>query len=137
LSKSVSPVYWWPPLHGVPDGGTPAGVPGVTFPCNILLSDTDAVYCNTGLSMLSIASDGTVTTLGSVVDQGQQGSGLAFDETYVYWADSTTVGTIMQVPKVGGTATVIAHDRQPLAVAVDANNVYWSDVGGNIVRIAK
>jgi hypothetical protein len=66
-----------------------------------------------------------------VVDQGQQGYGVAFDETYVYWADSTTVGTITQVPKAGGTATVIAHDTQPLAVAVDTNNVYWSDVGGN------
>jgi hypothetical protein len=55
------------------------------------------------------------------------------DDTYVYWADMTTVGTIMKAPKAGGgTATVLARDTNPTAIAVDANSVYWGDQGGYI-----
>jgi hypothetical protein len=43
----------------------------------------------------------------------------------------------MQVPKTGGTAAVIARDTEPIAIAVDANAVYWSDQGGSIMRLAK
>ncbi len=43
----------------------------------------------------------------------------------------------MKVPKAGGTATVIAHDASPIAIAVDATSVYWSDLGGEIRRIPK
>jgi hypothetical protein len=57
------------------------------------------------------------------------------DDTYVYWADMTTVGTIMKAPKAGGgTATVLARDTNPTAIAVDANSVYWGDQGGYIKR---
>lgn len=54
-----------------------------------------------------------------------------------YWLDSVTVGTVMRAPKTGGPATIIARDTSPVAIAVDANAVYWSDVGGNIMRLAK
>jgi hypothetical protein len=87
--------------------------------------------------MIAVSSDGSATTLGTVIDQGLTGFGIAFDDTYVYWVDSTMVGTIMRAPKTGGTATVVARDTQPLAIAVDANAVYWSDQGGNIMRLAK
>jgi hypothetical protein len=43
----------------------------------------------------------------------------------------------MRVPKTGGTATIIARDTSPVAIAVDANAVYWSDEGGNILRLEK
>jgi hypothetical protein len=46
-------------------------------------------------------------------------------------------GTVMRAPKAGGAATVIANDASPLAIAVDANAIYWSDQGGNIMRVAK
>jgi hypothetical protein len=58
-------------------------------------------------------------------------------DTYVYWADGVMVGTIMRAPKAGGTATIVAHDADPVAIAVDANAIYWSDEGGNIMRLAK
>jgi hypothetical protein len=72
-----------------------------------------------------------------VLQNGLTGSALAFDDTYVYWLDIETVGTIMRVPKTGGTATVIARDTSPVAIAVDANAIYWSDAGGFIMRLAK
>ena len=63
---------------------------------------------------------------------------IVFDDTYVYWADMTAVGTIMKAPKAGGgTATVIARDASPTAIAIDANSVYWSDLGGAIKSIPK
>jgi hypothetical protein len=50
----------------------------------------------------------------------------------------TTVGTIMKAPKTGGgTATVLARDTSPTAIAVDANNVYWGDMGGYIKSVPK
>ena len=54
-----------------------------------------------------------------------------------YWADMTTVGTIMKAPKSGGSSTVLARDTSPTAIAVDANSVYWSDAEGYIKSIPK
>jgi hypothetical protein len=103
--------------------------------CELLLSDTDAVYCDNG-NIISVASDGTQTVLGMVLSN-TSGGAVAHDDASVYWVDSVTVGTIMQVPKTGGTAAVIARDTEPIAIAVDANAVYWSDQGGSIMRLAK
>jgi len=48
------------------------------------------------------------------------------------------LGSIMKAPKEGGgTATVIAQDTSPTAIAVDANSVYWSDQAGYIKSVAK
>ncbi|HZU84641.1 MAG TPA: hypothetical protein VE987_17045 [Polyangiaceae bacterium] len=123
---------------GVPDGGMPVPVAGVSESCSRMVSDADAVYCETvGGSVLRLASDGTATVLGTVLAGGLVGAGLTFDDTYVYWLDSLPVGTVNRVPKTGGTSTVLAHDTSPVAIAVDANAVYWSDVAGNIMRLAK
>jgi hypothetical protein len=127
----------FPISSGVPDGGMPATVPGNMQECQLLVSDTDTVYCDTDSSINRVASDGTTTVLGMVIVEGTVGDGLAFDDTYVYWVDSTTVGTVMRVPKTGGTATIIARDTNPVAIAVDANAIYWSDVGGSIMRLPK
>jgi hypothetical protein len=83
---------------------------------------------------LSIASEGTATALGPAISS----SYIAFEDTYVYWVDNTTVGTIMKAPKAGGgTATVLARDTSPTTIAVDANAVDWSDSGGYIKSIPK
>jgi hypothetical protein len=126
------------PLAGLPDGGTPTTVPGMIGPCWPLLSDTSAVYCDTGSSMLSITSTGASSTMGPVVTGSMTDLGsAASDETFVYWLDTTTVGTVMKAPKAGGAMTTIAHDTGPAAIAVDANSIYWSDQAGNIIRLPK
>jgi hypothetical protein len=44
----------------------------------------------------------------------------------------------MRAPKADeGTATVLARDASPTAIAVDAHSVYWSDEAGYIKSIAK
>jgi len=109
-------------------GGFPSG-----YPCEALTSDTDAVYCaeDTG-SNVRLASDGTATLLGATSGS----SYITFDDTYVYWVDRTTVGTIKRAPKGGGgTATILAHDTDPTAIAVDATSIYWTDMGGFIKSI--
>ncbi len=109
--------------------------------CESLTSDVDAVYCDVwNSSNLRIASDGTTAALGpNVMGDGSSGSPyIVFDDTYVYWADETTVGTIMKAPKAGGgTPTIIARDTSPTAIAVDDRSVYWSDIGGYIKSIPK
>lgn len=103
--------------------------------CEAVVSDTEASYCSqTTGENLRIANDGTTTSLGPAVTS----SYLVFDDVYVYWADMVTVGTIMKAPKAGGgTATVIARDISPTAIAVDATSVYWGDENGYIKSVAK
>lgn len=127
---------------GVPAGSMPPTLSGLSAPgCMFLVSDTSDVYCSNGGSLIAIADDGTTMTLGPLLDEGPSagaGAGsVAADNTYVYWVDEDTVGTIMRVPKSGGSATIIARDTSPVAIAVDASAIYWSDVGGNILRLPK
>lgn len=137
-SSGLGQLYPFPIEQTIADGGLPTPVAGLPFDgCQSLISDSAAVVCETLGSILGIADDGTVTTLGTVVLNGQTGGNVAVDDTYVYWLDSTTVGTVMRAPKTGGSATVIARDTQPVAIAVDSNAVYWSDQGGNIMKLAK
>jgi hypothetical protein len=122
---------------GVPDGGGPVDIDaGVSSGFQLLVSDTDAIYWTDLTTLLRVASDGTATFLGSVAS-GFAGGTVAYDDTYVYWVDALTVGTIMRVPKTGGAPTVLARDTRPLAIAVDAHAVYWNDDAGNILRLAK
>jgi hypothetical protein len=125
---------------GVPDGGLLQPLPGTAASfCSYFISDDDAVYCDRGAgSITRIANDGTVTTLGTVISTlGFNATGITLDDANVYWLDQTTVGTVMKVSKRGGTVTTLARDTTPIAIAVDATSVYWSDVGGNIKRIPK
>ena len=48
------------------------------------------------------------------------------------------VCTIKRAPKGGGgTATILAYDTNPTAIAVDATSIYWTDMGGYIKSIPK
>jgi hypothetical protein len=115
--------------------GVPQGV-RVADVCQVMLSDTDAVYCNTGSLLARVANDGSSTYLGEVVSG--PGGTFALDDTYVYWTNAAAAGTVMRAPKTGGTAaSVVAHDTDPLAIAVDAKAIYWSDAAGNIMRLIK
>jgi|HubBroStandDraft_2_1064218.scaffolds.fasta_scaffold399362_1 hypothetical protein len=125
------------PMTGVPSGGPPtvtAGGPNYSTGY-FITSDTDGIYCaKTSGSNLVITGATTATSHGPAVSSQT----IVFDDTYVYWVDDTTVGTIVKAPKAGGgTATVLASDTSPTAIAVDARSVYWTDEGGYIKSIAK
>ena len=78
---------------------------------------------------------------------GQTPVGLAVDGENVYWANSTSGGTVMRTPLAGGPSVTVAAGQSNVAdIAVDAMNVYWTtnsmvvsatkDGGGAAVTIA-
>ena len=136
ISSITVPLSYFAESAGIADGGVPTPASGTVPYCSSILSDTDGAYCAAVGSILALHDDGTTTTVGALDTMYQQGL-MALDDTYVYWVDSVMVGTIMRAPKAGGTATIIARDANPIAIAVDANAIYWSDEGGNITRLAK
>lgn len=79
-----------------------------------------------------MASTSTVTLASG---QGEP-NGIAVDATTVYWT-STVDGTVMKIPKSGGTPMMVALGQiSPIAIAVDATNVYWTD-SSNVMMAAK
>jgi hypothetical protein len=116
---------------------------GETEGCELLVSDTDAVYCDTGSAIIAVQGDSSLTVLGTVVEDspafggGNGDSVVAYDDSYVYWLNSTMVGTMMRAPKTGGAATIVARDTSPVAMAVDSSAVYWSNQAGQITRLVK
>ena len=123
---------------GVPDAGIPPQVPGFSQGCAQMLADSDAMYCaiagGSGLYRLTTAGDSTVTA--TLLASDILGP-MALDDTYVYWADDLSVGTIQRVPKAGGATEIVARDPNPTAITVDAKAIYWADAQGNIMRLAK
>jgi hypothetical protein len=137
LSQLGGQVSFFPIVSAVPDGGAPTTIAGLpNFGCEIFVSDTDAVFCDAADQLFRLDNGGTATMVAPVVGTFAGGN-VATDDTYVYWADTTTVGTIMRAPKAGGAAIMLARDTSPGAIAVDANAVYWYDDAGNMMRLAK
>jgi hypothetical protein len=59
---------------------------------------------------------------------GTRGSGLVAYGNFIYWADYAA-GRINETPKpgvAGSTRTVVQGLTQPLRVAIDASNVFWT-----------
>jgi hypothetical protein len=69
------------------------------------------------------------------------------DATRVYWTsgiDSSGAGSVMMATLDGGAPTKLAPGKnEPLSLAVDDANVYWTDpggdpiIGGTVMQIAK
>ncbi|WP_437736144.1 hypothetical protein [Sorangium sp. So ce1335] len=61
---------------------------------------------------------------------------IALDETHVYWVN-TSAGEIRRVPIDGGEPVVVISGVSPNDLAVDGTSIYWTDVGGLVMRLAK
>jgi hypothetical protein len=90
-----------------------------------------AINGGTGSQILYVpTAGGTVQLLAGTV--GMRGAGLVEYGQFIYWADYQA-GTILESPKAGQTGmtrTVVQGLTNPIRVAVDATNVYWtSNVG--------
>jgi hypothetical protein len=54
----------------------------------------------------------------------------------MYWVEQS--GAIVSVPICGGTVTTLAKGQTGTSVAVDATNVYWSNLAdGTIMKLPK
>jgi hypothetical protein len=83
------------------------------------------------------ADDGSLSDAGfTVLASDQSAWQLAVDAQNLYWTQSSSAGSIMQMPKGGGPAIAIASDQYyGFGIEVDAEYVYFSDSLGAIKRV--
>ena len=79
---------------------------------------------------------------GEAVARGQsKPHAIAVDEATVFWlneGEPGQPGTLMSATKSGGEArTLVAAINDPQQIALDAQNVYWTEGAGGLKRIAK
>lgn len=61
-------------------------------------------------------------------------TGLAIDESYVYWTNQAPLGAVMRARKTGAAQPeiVAANQDSPFDIAVDDTNVYFTATGGEL-----
>jgi streptogramin lyase len=63
--------------------------------------------------------------------------GVAVDQGVVYWTNPKA-GTISQTPAEGGKSSLLAERQSsPRYLHVDPTHVYWTNDGGQVMRIAR
>ncbi len=119
------------------DGGRPATLAKVTGPGFGIAVDATHVYWVTVNAVMRVAlAGGSEETLAAT-----GGSGIAIDETSVYFTDHASPGNVSKVPLAGGPTTVLASGQAaPAGIAVDATSVYWvnqgdSAGGGSVMKL--
>lgn len=122
---------------GMVDVNSLPTIPGFNHLCTQMLASSDVMVCHADTSELyGFTIAGSTVSTATLLAPFALGP-ITMDDKYVYWVDDLPVGTIQRVPKAGGTIELLARDPNPVAIAVDANAVYWADQQGNIMRLAK
>jgi hypothetical protein len=132
IAVDVTSVYWT--SFGDPcmvmkaplNGGRPATLAKVTGPGFGIAVDATHVYWVTVNAVMRVAlAGGSEDTLAAT-----GGTGIAIDETSVYFTDHASPGSVNKVPLAGGPATVLASGQAvPAGIVVDATSVYWVNQG--------
>jgi hypothetical protein len=123
------------------DAGTSATkIADSSAPWGILVDATSIYWLSGGSGTLSKANkDGTNPSVLTPAQSGQQ-IGIAMDNTTIFWAiHEDYAGRILRVNKDGNSAAVVASSlRAPWGVALDANDVYWTNESdGTVMKCPK
>ena len=79
----------------------------------------------------AVATDASAAG-GEIVDATALGGTIATNNSTVYWADGVfPAGTVDSVSATGGSRTTIAATDEPIGIAIDATNLYWSTFGSS------
>ncbi len=63
-------------------------------------------------------------------------SGSATDGRFGYWVERRAAGVVMKASLDSGNESVLAFNRpEPIAVATDGINVFWTEAAGSILRV--
>jgi len=120
------------------DGGSPTTLAsGQAYPNTIAVDATSAYWTNayefTGSintmvsSVMRVSLNAGATPVMLASDQYLVHA-IVSDGTSAFWV--TEYGTVVREPVAGGPTTVFASGQdQPIAVALDATNVYWANQG--------
>jgi hypothetical protein len=132
----------------VPDGSVLTIAPNQSNPTGIAV-DSKSVYWLAGGAIFSVPIGGPGDAgIGPALatDQANPVS-IAADGKNIYWLNAgtstspqtpSTNGTVMQMPvnPVGAVLPPLASNQvQPIAMAVDSINVYWTTSDGNIMTV--
>ncbi len=144
IAADATNVYWSDMLavYAAAAGGGPITpiVAPVGPPQQIegIAVDADSVYwlqvttgsgaANPASVMKAPLAGGAATEVASLQELPEQGGSFTLDDTSVYWSDPVA-GTIMSVPKAGGTPVTLATGQgHPTSLVVAADSVYWITV---------
>ena len=121
----------------VPASGGPVTIlvpPDPSYDVATLAVDCVNVYYTTTAGTLARipVGGGTPTTLATGAGAALQ---LAVDADRVYFVGPDGLAA---VPIEGGAVTTLAPGSSPAGIAVDAHDVYWTDVdAGTVMKVAK
>ena len=91
----------------------------LTSPTGLAVDSSFVYFATTTINRVPIAG-GAVSVLG-----GTAANAMTIDGNNVYWS-ANGIG-IQKIPLGGGTATVLDPKGHGFQIAVDSNNVYWTD----------